>query len=85
MQGVCFRYYTMQTALELGIRGWVRNLNDGRVELMATGDESAMTRFEEWIAHGPPAAAVTAVKKSVATETPTQTSFEIIGSGFEPV
>ena len=85
VQGVCFRYYTRETARRLGVHGWVKNLNDGRVELTASGDEAAMNRFEEWIAHGPPGAQVTDLQKTVVANAPAQYSFEIVGSGFEPV
>ena len=37
VQGIGFRYTTQRFALELGLRGWVKNLHDGRVEILAEG------------------------------------------------
>ena len=39
VQGVCFRAYAQKEALKLGLKGWVRNLSDGRVEGIFEGDE----------------------------------------------
>lgn len=61
VQGVYFRAATRDTALTLGINGWVRNLDDGRVEAVACGDQAALDAFARWLAHGPPHARVTDV------------------------
>lgn len=58
VQGVNFRYYTMQEARSLGITGWVRNLWDGRVEVLLDGDEDAVRQMIEWCQQGPPSAVV---------------------------
>ncbi|MFW6131067.1 MAG: acylphosphatase [Candidatus Aminicenantaceae bacterium] len=58
VQGVCFRAYTERWASSMGLKGWVRNLSDGRVEVMAEGKED---KIEELIANlkkGPPSARV---------------------------
>ncbi|MHB8917449.1 MAG: acylphosphatase [Desulfocucumaceae bacterium] len=47
VQGVCFRAYTREVAESLGIRGWVRNLPDGRVEAVIQGDHSAVEKMLE--------------------------------------
>lgn len=78
VQGVCFRYYTRGKALELGLRGWVRNLADGRVELAATGDTSAMTAFRKWLWQGSPMSSVTEVETTDLESPPSQSSFEIV-------
>lgn len=44
--------------MELGLRGIVRNLRDGRVEILAMGSESSLERFLEWCWHGPASARV---------------------------
>ncbi|MCX7661154.1 MAG: acylphosphatase [Candidatus Omnitrophica bacterium] len=49
VQGVGFRYTTEEIALELGVNGWVKNLRDGRVELVAEADEEVLMRFLEEI------------------------------------
>ena len=45
VQGVGFRYATLEKALALGITGWVRNTADGRVEAFAEGNAEAVTQF----------------------------------------
>jgi acylphosphatase len=58
VQGVAFRHYACQRALELGVTGWVRNLPDGSVEGLFEGDETAVNAMVEWCRSGPPAARV---------------------------
>ena len=58
VQGVSFRYYTVEEARRLGVAGWVRNLADGRVEVEAEGDRAALEALVAWCGHGPPAARV---------------------------
>ena len=59
VQGVCFRHYTRQTALQLAITGWVKNLPDGRVQALICGDPAAIDAMLAWLAHGPESARVT--------------------------
>ena len=42
---------------------WVRNCEDGSVEILAQGEEEALKKFEEWCSHGPPPARVTKVER----------------------
>jgi len=58
VQGVFYRSNTRRKALELGITGWVRNLPDGRVEIVAEGEREKLERLIEWCRHGPPLARV---------------------------
>lgn len=53
VQGVGFRFTAEETAKQLGVTGWVRNLRDGRVEVVAEGGEEALQRFLEQIRTGP--------------------------------
>ena len=50
VQGVGFRYAAANLARGRGLGGWVRNLRDGRVELVVEGDEGAVERFLEDVA-----------------------------------
>ena len=58
VQGVCFRLDTRRAALERGIKGWVRNLADGRVEAVLEGEESNVKSMLKWCNAGPPLARV---------------------------
>ncbi|GBC69622.1 Acylphosphatase [archaeon HR01] len=58
VQGVFFRAHMKSVAEELGLVGWVRNLEDGSVEAYAEGDEAALRKLVEWCHRGPPAARV---------------------------
>ena len=53
VQGVGFRLFARDAATREGIRGWVRNLPDGAVEVHAEGDAEAILRFEIAIRRGP--------------------------------
>jgi acylphosphatase len=58
VQGVSFRYFTYHEALKLGLKGWVRNLRDGRVEALFEGEQESIERVLAWCKLGPPAARV---------------------------
>lgn len=62
VQGVYYRQSTQQQAERLGIDGWVRNLADGRVEVLLEGDEAVVRELQVWLHEGPPDAEVTAVE-----------------------
>ncbi|MFP4392995.1 MAG: acylphosphatase [Desulfohalobiaceae bacterium] len=53
VQGVNFRAWTKSQADSLGIKGWVRNLEDGRVEVIAQGEENALFDFKGRLTQGP--------------------------------
>lgn len=53
VQGVSFRYNTLKKANQLGLRGWVRNVIDGSVEVLAVGSEDKMDEFHKWLHKGP--------------------------------
>lgn len=69
VQGVFFRAHTRDLALKLGLRGFVRNLPDGRVEVVAEGPEDRLEELINFCHHGPPLAHVTGVE--VRWEEPT--------------
>ncbi|MDR5673780.1 Acylphosphatase [Halalkaliarchaeum sp. AArc-CO] len=69
VQGVFYRANTRDTARELGVDGWVRNLEDGRVEAVFEGSEPAVEQLVDWCHEGSPAADVSNV--DVEYEQPT--------------
>ena len=61
VQGVCFRGFTKQQAIALGVTGWVRNLPDGQVEVIAFGTAEQLSTFADKLRPGPLAARVDAI------------------------
>lgn len=68
VQGVFFRASTGEQARSLGLRGHARNLDDGRVEVLAVGDDAAIEALSGWLRHGPPSARVERVERTGAAE-----------------
>ncbi len=62
VQGVLFRYVTRDEANLRGVKGWVRNLADGRVEAVFEGEKEKVDEMIEFCHYGPPAAKVSSVK-----------------------
>ena len=58
VQGVGFRYFVQSAARRESLTGWVRNLEDGRVEAAVAGERDALDRFDRAIRQGPPGARV---------------------------
>lgn len=77
VQGVFFRASTQQHARHLGLRGYVRNLDDGRVEVVAAGADEALDALAEWLWQGPPSSRVDAVDRQAADTPVEQDPFEI--------
>lgn len=69
VQGVWYRASAQRQAVVLGIAGYARNLVDGRVEVLACGEEEALRQLQEWLWQGPPAAEVTDVQCTPAADT----------------
>lgn len=61
VQGVFFRASTAEQARRLGLVGFARNLDDGRVEVLAAGSAASLDALAGWLAEGPPRARVDAV------------------------
>lgn len=61
VQGVSYRAATRDRALALGLAGHARNLADGSVEVLASGEPDALAALEGWLRRGPPAARVDAL------------------------
>lgn len=78
VQRVGFRWFVLQTADRVGVTGWVRNLPDGRVEVLAQGPPKSLDRLEEKLRKGATFSAVENVEKSdVTSEVDAFKSFEI--------
>ena len=61
VQGVFFRQRTKQEAQSRGVNGWIRNLDDGRVEAVFEGEENAVMEMVDFSREGPGGARVTSV------------------------
>ena len=68
VQGVGYRYWTVEEARRLGLEGWVRNRTDGTVEILAIGEKDSVDRLAEACRLGPPAARVIAVARGAAND-----------------
>lgn len=77
VQGVFFRAFTQRQANSLALRGWVRNLPDGRVEALFEGERAIVERMVAWCRLGPPNAYVTDVAVSFEPATGEFTSFAV--------
>ncbi len=64
VQGVGFRWFVLEQAEQHGLLGWVSNLPDGRVEVVASGDATALEEFEAALRDGPRLARVDRVEKA---------------------
>lgn len=62
VQGVFYRRETQKQALARGVKGWVQNLPDGRVEAVFSGEREIVEALRDWLWQGPPAASVTSVE-----------------------
>ena len=80
VQGVAFRAYTRQRAVELGIFGWVRNCFDGTVEVLAEGEQDHVEQFLDWLKVGSPSSQVSKVEYNQETKPGKLSSFEIRSS-----
>ncbi|MSR07503.1 MAG: acylphosphatase [Gemmatimonadetes bacterium] len=79
VQGVGFRWFTVRLAEKLGVSGWVTNLPDGRVEVVARGTQESLVRLEEGLRSGPGTGHVESVEKSdVPRESIEPMSFKVI-------
>ena len=78
VQGVWYRAHTRDRAVELGVRGFVRNLPDGTVEIVAQGDGDSVDALMDWAKIGPRLAEVTAVRVREMAEEEEFDTFEVL-------
>jgi acylphosphatase len=78
VQGVGFRHFTRRAGQRIGVIGWVRNLDDGRVEAEAEGTAAQLEEFARALRQGPSGAYVTDVHVAdIPNEVPLSMTFEI--------
>jgi acylphosphatase len=77
VQGVGFRYFALRCAAKHQVRGYVRNLADGRVEALAEGQEKAIEEFRYDLAAGPQYSRVTSVEELVVEPSGLYPTFRI--------
>jgi len=79
VQGVAFRHHTCRQAEALGLVGWVRNLPDGSVRLVAEGSRLALEQLLKWVSRGPDHAQVLTCQHLWQTATGELESFRVTG------
>ena len=79
VQGVGFRWFIATEANRLGLRGWVRNIADGSVELRAEGPPNVLQTFRRRVEQGPPGARVSNVVELAESDEILPARFEIVG------
>jgi len=77
VQGVGFRYFVQRKAQQLGLRGWVRNNDDGTVELVAEGERAVLEQLKHAVEEGPRMARVERVDTHWSEATGTLGGFEL--------
>ncbi|MGJ7919143.1 acylphosphatase [Neobacillus sp. LXY-4] len=77
VQGVGFRYFSQMKAVQYGIRGWVRNCEDGSVEIIAEGTEDNLILFLEDVRRGNPFSTVNDISVQEINKTESFNSFKI--------
>jgi acylphosphatase len=78
VQGVFYRASTQRQARSQGITGWVRNCHDGRVEVLACGEEQQLGVFAKWLEIGPEYAKVTKIEVSTENLSAIPDTFEVL-------
>lgn len=82
VQGVCFRAATQKQAEKLAVKGWVRNLATGDVEILAVGEQSAIAQLIRWCHQGPTFARVAEVQVTELAEGEDFADFDIRRDNF---
>ena len=78
VQGVSFRFYTVEAAMRLRVMGWVRNLPDGNVEVTAEAPQKGLDELLKFLQRGPSGAHVTQVEADWQDATGQFKDFRII-------
>lgn len=79
VQGVFFRASAQREARQLGLTGWIKNRNDGSVEMVVEGEEDQVKDFLAWAQHGPSTARIDKVETKWRSYTGEFSDFRIAG------
>lgn len=77
VQGVGFRHFVRQNAQDLNLKGWVRNLSDGRVEVTAEGPRENLETLKSKLRSGPPSARVEGLDEDWSTASGEYSGFHV--------
>lgn len=77
VQGVFFRDHTQEKANELQLKGWVKNMSDGTVEVVLQGEESQIQLMIDWCHQGSPGSEVSDVKVEWISTNPDLSDFQV--------
>ncbi|MFT3744406.1 MAG: acylphosphatase [Pyrinomonadaceae bacterium] len=77
VQGVGYRYFAQRSSARHQVKGYVRNLDDGRVEVLAEGPAAAVDAFRQDLAAGPASSIVTVVEELVLEPSRSYSTFRI--------
>ena len=77
VQGVGFRYFVLQTARRFGLTGYVRNLDNGMVEIEVQGDEAALDQFLKRVRRGNGYSSIDRLTIRSIEARPSERSFEV--------
>jgi acylphosphatase len=77
VQGVGFRWFVVGAARRLGLRGYARNIDDGSVEVVATGDAAGLEALITDLRRGPPGSRVDAVAREDLAAVPAFDGFDV--------
>ncbi len=78
VQGVFYRYTAQKVAARRGLKGWIKNLPNGKVEAIVVGDPDAVDTFIAWCHKGPPGGAVSEVTVESIPPPPDLEGFSIL-------
>lgn len=84
VQGVGYRRFVQRQAIQLQLRGWVRNLRDGRVEAIAEGPVDRLTELEKRLREGPSMSQVDSLQITAGVPAAKLTEFSVREDGEEP-
>lgn len=77
VQGVGYRFFAQRSSARHQVRGYVKNLSDGRVEVLVEGSDAAVDKFKQDLAAGPVDATVTVMEEIVIDPSGSYSTFRI--------